>query len=136
MEFPWWVLVFDFGISTQAKKGCHTILLNFHGWKLVFSRISKGKVANLTFPGGFQKIISSTMFFFSGIAHYTYKIPRPVQCFRFALDGLMLNSIFKKSNIWVFYIKSHTSLNLAWLYLAMTTLISSNNGKLLSSPSG
>ena len=55
MEFPW-VLVFDFGIS----KGCHTILLNFQGWKLVFSRISKGKVKNLKFSGSFQKIISST----------------------------------------------------------------------------
>ena len=43
-------LVFDLGTS----KGCHTILLNFHGWKLVFSRISKGKVTNLKCPGGFS----------------------------------------------------------------------------------
>ena len=32
MEFPW-VLVFDLGIS--LNKGCHTILQNLHGWKLV-----------------------------------------------------------------------------------------------------
>ena len=32
----------DLGIS----EGCHTILLSFQGWKLVFSRISKGKVKN------------------------------------------------------------------------------------------
>ena len=36
-------------------QGCHTILQNFQGWKLVFSRISKGKVTNLKIPGGFSR---------------------------------------------------------------------------------
>ena len=47
VEFPQ-VLVFDLGIS----KGCLTILQNFQAWKLVFCRISKGKVTNLIIPGG------------------------------------------------------------------------------------
>ena len=38
-----WVLIFDFGVSN----GCHTILQNLQGWKIVFSGISKGKVTNL-----------------------------------------------------------------------------------------
>ena len=36
VEFPW-VLVFDLEIS----KGCHTNLLNFKEWKVVFSETSK-----------------------------------------------------------------------------------------------
>ena len=44
MLFPW-VLVFDLAIST----GCHTILQNFQGWKLVFSRISKCRRTHLKF---------------------------------------------------------------------------------------
>ena len=65
VESPW-VLVFDLGIC----KGCHTILQNFQGWKLVFSRISKGKVTNLKILS-FQKSIFSTfpVWIFSGIAH-------------------------------------------------------------------
>ena len=50
LEFPW-VLVFDLGIS----KGCHTILQNFRGQKLVFSGISKGKVTNLKILEGFSE---------------------------------------------------------------------------------
>ena len=42
LEFQW-VLVFELEIS----KWCHTILQNFQWRKLVFSRISKGKVTNL-----------------------------------------------------------------------------------------
>ena len=45
VEFPW-VLIFDLGIS----KGCHTVLQNYQGWKLVFSGISKVKVTNLKIP--------------------------------------------------------------------------------------
>ena len=44
------VFVFDPGIS----KGCHTILQNFYWLKLAFSRISKGKVANLKIEVGFS----------------------------------------------------------------------------------
>ena len=40
------ILVFDFGSSN----GCHTILKNFQGCKLVFSKISKDKVTNLKVP--------------------------------------------------------------------------------------
>ena len=53
----------DMGLG--ISDGCHTILPNFLGrWKLVFSRISKGKVTNLKTPkgkqgGGGQKSISS-----------------------------------------------------------------------------
>ena len=43
-----WFLTLD-GIS----EGCHTILLNFQGLKLVFSGILRLKVTNLKFPGGF-----------------------------------------------------------------------------------
>ena len=39
MKFPW-VLVFDLGI------GWHTILQNFHGWKLVFPEFLKVKWQN------------------------------------------------------------------------------------------
>ena len=46
VKFPL-VLIFDFGIS----KECHTILQNFQGWKLVFSRICKGTVTNLKISG-------------------------------------------------------------------------------------
>ena len=43
------------------SKGWHTILQNFQRWKLVFSRIFKGKVTNIKLPeGGFQKSISTT----------------------------------------------------------------------------
>ena len=45
------VLVFDLKIS----KGYHKTLQNFQGWKLVFSRISKGKITNLKIPGVFFK---------------------------------------------------------------------------------
>ena len=72
-----WVLVFHRGIS----KRCHTILLNFQGRKLVFTGISKGIVTNLKFPGGVQKIISSTppIWFFSGIAQFQFPNPRPLE---------------------------------------------------------
>ena len=69
MKFSW-VLVIDLGIS----KGWHTILRNFQGWKLAFSRISKGKVTNLKIlEGGFQKSISTTqpVWSFSGIFQWT-----------------------------------------------------------------
>ena len=57
VEFPW-VLVFDLGIS----KWCHTILLNFQEWKLVFSGISKCRSQKSKISrAGFQKIISSTL---------------------------------------------------------------------------
>ena len=69
VEFPW-VLIFDFGVL----KGCHTILQNFQGWKIVFSGISKGKVTNLKIPGGFQKSISSNhpVLIFFGITYWPY----------------------------------------------------------------
>ena len=42
-------------MSLGISDGCHTILPNFLGrWKLVFSRISKGKVTNLKTPKGKQ----------------------------------------------------------------------------------
>ena len=69
MKFSW-VLVIDLGIS----KGWHTILRNFQGWELAFSRISKGKVTNLKIlEGGFQKSISTTqpVWSFSGIFQWT-----------------------------------------------------------------
>ena len=47
VEFPCF-LVFEVRIS----KGYHTILQNFQGFKLVFSRFSKGKVTILKIPGG------------------------------------------------------------------------------------
>ena len=47
MEFPCF-LVFEVRIS----QGYHTILQNFQGFKLVFSRFSKGKVTILKIPGG------------------------------------------------------------------------------------
>ena len=46
-------MVFDYGSS----KGCHTILQNFQGFKLVFSGISKDKVTNLKFRQWFSKIV-------------------------------------------------------------------------------
>ena len=46
-------MVFDYGSS----KGCHTILQNFQGFKLVFSGISKDKVTNLKFQQWFSKIV-------------------------------------------------------------------------------
>ena len=48
-----------------------TIFQNFQGGKLVFPGISKDKVTNLKFPGGFQKNILNPIClgFFSGIAH-------------------------------------------------------------------
>ena len=83
MEFRW-VLVFDIGIS----KGCHTILVNFQGWKLVFSGIFKGEITNLKFlEEGFQKSIFSTppVWFFSGITQY---IVRRACIFHFILIGI------------------------------------------------
>ena len=47
VEFPCF-LVFEVRIS----QGYHTILQNFQGFKLVFSRFSKGKVTILKIPGG------------------------------------------------------------------------------------
>ena len=68
VEFPW-VLVFELGLS----KGCHTILQNFQGWKLVFSGISRGKVTNLKIPGVFSEtyILSPLVMIASGIAQMT-----------------------------------------------------------------
>ena len=61
MEIPW-VLLFDLGIS----EGCHKIVLNFQGWKLVFSGISKSEVTNLEFPRGFSEkyILNPPVWFF------------------------------------------------------------------------
>ena len=67
VEFPG-VLVFSLGIS----KGCNTILENFQGWSFVLIGISRGKVKNEKFQGGYQKSMSSNPPFpclvFSGIA--------------------------------------------------------------------
>ena len=68
VKFPW-VLVFELGVS----KGWHTILQNCQGWKLVFSKISKGKVTNLKIPERvFQKSVTTTqlVWSFSGIAQW------------------------------------------------------------------
>ena len=96
MEFQW-VLVFDLGIS----KGCHTILQNFCGWKLVFSGISEGKVTNLKIPErGFQKSISSTppVWIFSGISQWTGKFHSKSQitvlCDNFSMA--IANELFQK----------------------------------------
>ena len=68
VKFPW-VLVFELGVS----KRWHTILQNCQGWKLVFSKISKGKVTNLKIPERvFQKSVTTTqlVWSFSGIAQW------------------------------------------------------------------
>ena len=66
-EFPG-VLVFSLGIS----KGCNTILQNFQAWSFVLIGISRGKVKNEKFQGGYQKSMSSNppspCLVFSGIA--------------------------------------------------------------------
>ena len=101
-EFPW-VLVFEFGIS----KGCHTILLNFQESKLVFSGISNGKVTNLKFPGGFQKIISPTspVWFFSGIAQYVMLIYSLLKIHDTARSNKALNVARCKFLLWCSQIK-------------------------------
>ena len=52
MEFPG-VLVFGLGISKISNKD----LQNFQGWSFALSGISRGKVKNEKFQGGFQKSI-------------------------------------------------------------------------------
>ena len=70
-----WFLTLQFPIS----KLWQTILQNyFQGWKLAFSRISKGKVTNLKFPEWgvsenytYPPTPHLFFFFFSGIAQWT-----------------------------------------------------------------
>ena len=52
LGFLIWAWNFQQGVS-------HNFAQNFQGWKLVFSRTSKGKFINLKFPGVFQKSMSS-----------------------------------------------------------------------------
>ena len=61
-----WFLTLKFPILKLR----HAILQNFQGWKLVFSRISKGKVTNLKFPEGW-----------GASKKYTYPPPPPVWSF-------------------------------------------------------
>ena len=60
------------GFWPWSFKGCHRVLQNFQGWKLLLSRISKDKLTNLKIPRGVRKLDlqppPSPVWIFSGIA--------------------------------------------------------------------
>ena len=88
-------------LTSEFPRGGHTVLQNFQGWKLVFSRIFKAKVTNLRTLGRFSEkhILKLLVWIFFVIAQFTY-------CHSFCIlkilpnDGSSINIKKRNTNLW------------------------------------